>query len=53
MDKGLIDLDSWKMKEYPVKEQIITDIIEDKAGTYPDRVIFQFDDLKVTFKDLN
>ncbi|MBT7696857.1 MAG: AMP-binding protein [Desulfobacterales bacterium] len=53
MGNGSIDLNTWKMKEYPVKEQILTNIIEDKAGTYPDRVIFQFDDLKISFKMLN
>lgn len=53
MGNGEINLKEWKMKEYPIKEQILTDIIEDKARTYPERVIFQFDDLKITFKQLN
>jgi len=53
MGENTIDLNQWKVKDYPVKEQILTDIIEDKARTYPDRVIFQFDDLEIPYELLN
>jgi len=53
MDQGSIDLNTWKVKEYPVEQQILTDIIEDKARSYPDRIIFQFDDLQISWADLN
>jgi len=53
MDKSAIDLNTWRIKEYPIEEQILTNIIEDKAGTYPDRILFQFDDLKISFKQFN
>lgn len=45
--------ESWKMKEYPRDERILTHILEDKARTHEDHVVFQFRDDPITFGELN
>ena len=45
--------DSWKMREYPLHDRVLTKIIEDKARRHPDRVVFQFRDYPVTSGELN
>ncbi|MCP4749289.1 MAG: ATP-dependent acyl-CoA ligase [Proteobacteria bacterium] len=53
MDQDTIDLKTWTVQEYPLEEQILTEIIEDKANRYPERLIFQFGDEKITWKLFN
>jgi len=43
----------WRMKEYPLRERVLTHIIEDKARTHEGHVVFQFRDYPVTFGELN
>ena len=44
---------TWKMREYPQRERVLTSIIEDKARSAEDHVVFQFRDYPVTFGELN
>ncbi len=46
-------LESWRMKEYPLRERVLTHIIEDKARRHEGHVVFQFRDYPVTFGELN
>src|ERR1035437_5768667 len=43
----------WKMTEYPLHERVLTNIIENKARTNPNHVVFQFGDTPITFAELN
>ncbi len=45
--------ETWRMKEYPQHERVLTHIIEDKARTHENRVVFQFREYPVTFGELN
>lgn len=45
--------ETWRMQEYPQEERVLTAIIEDKARTAEDHVVFQFRDYPVTFGELN
>jgi carnitine-CoA ligase len=43
----------WQMKDYPQHQRVLTHIIEDKARTHEDHVVFQFRDYPITFGELN
>lgn len=43
----------WTMKEYPLSERVLPNIIEDKAGKHPGHVVFQFGDRSISFEELN
>jgi crotonobetaine/carnitine-CoA ligase len=45
--------ETWRMKEYPEHERVLTHILEDKARTHENKVVFQFRDYPITFGELN
>jgi crotonobetaine/carnitine-CoA ligase len=45
--------ETWRMKEYPQHERVLTHILEDKARTHENHVVFQFRDFPITFGELN
>ncbi len=44
---------SWRMREYPQSDRVLTHIIEDKARRHPDHVVFQFRDTPIALGELN
>jgi crotonobetaine/carnitine-CoA ligase len=44
---------SWRMQEYAQHDRVLTQVIEDKAGRNPNRVVFQFRDTPITLGQLN